>query len=30
MLLFALSVIKSYDIPESINPAEMFRFGANY
>lgn len=30
ILLFALSVIKSYDVPESINPAEMLRFGANY
>lgn len=30
ILLFALSIIKSYDIPESINPAEMFRFGATY
>lgn len=30
ILRFALSVIKSYDSPESINPAEMFRFDANY
>lgn len=30
ILLFAFSVIKSYDIPGSINPAEMFRFGASY
>lgn len=28
ILLFAVSLIKSYDIPESINPAEMFKFGA--
>jgi len=27
VLLFGVSVIKSYDIPESINPAEMFKFG---
>lgn len=30
ILLFAISVIKSYDIPESINPAEMFKFGATF